>query len=144
MRTSFLTSMDQMKIVVAPELHTIVEEASYQAQLEAGKIAELPSYTYPMEVATSARLGWLAVHGTGLEISPTECVHIRALDMQKQQGKAIYGSGVLLGHHASNRRAAAERAAVEQIAAEQAAAEQVSAYVWQLSEREQKIIDGLK
>lgn len=133
-RTSFLTSMDQMKIVVAPDLHTIVEEASYQAQLGAGKVAELPSYTYPMEVATSARLGWLAVHGTGLEISPTECVHIRALDMQKQQGKAIYGSGVLLGHHASDRRAAAERAA----------AEQVSAYVWQLSEREQKIIDGLK
>lgn len=143
-RTSFLTSMDQMKIVVAPDLHTIVEQASYQAQLEAGKVAELPSYTYPMEVATSARLGWLAVHGTGLEISPTECVHIRALDMQKQQGKAIYGCGVLLGHHASDRRAAAEQAAVEQIAAEQAAAEQVSAYVWQLSEREQKIIDGLK
>lgn len=132
--TSFLTSMDQMKIVVAPELHTIVEEASHQAQHEAGKVAELPSYTYPMEVATSARLGWLAVHGTGLEISPTECMHIRALDMQKQQGKAIYGSGILLGHHASDRRAAAERAA----------AEQVSAYVWQLSEREQKIIDGLK
>lgn len=143
-RTSFLTSMDQMKIVVAPELHTIVEEASYQAQLEAGKIAELPSYTYPMEVATSARLGWLAIHGTGLEISPTECVHIRALDMQKQQGKGIYGSGVLLGHIAAERRAAAERAAAEQMAAEQAAADQVSAYVWQLSEREQKIIDGLK
>lgn len=137
--TSFLTSMDHMKIVVAPELHTIVEEASQHAQVEAGAVADLPSYTYPMEVATSARLGWLAVHGARLEISPTECVHIRALDMQKQQGKGIYGSGVLLGRCATDRRAAAEQTAAERIAAEQDAA-----YIWQLSEREQKIIDGLK
>lgn len=144
LRTSFLTSLDPMRIVVTPELHTIVEEASRRVQLEIGALKELPRYTYPIEVATSIRLGWLAEHGTGLEISPTECVHIRALDMQKQQGKGIYGSGVLLGHIAAERRAAAERAAAEQIAAEQATDEQVPAYVWQLSERERKIIDGLK
>ena len=132
--TSFLTNLDENKIVVSPELHEQVETASDQAQAERNGAAELPKYDYPIEVATAARLGWLAEHGEAMEIRPESCAHIRSLDMQKEQGKAIFGSGFLL-----SQRAAAERAA-----AERAAAERAAATVWTLSDRERQIIENLK
>ena len=132
--TSFLTNLDENKIVVSPELHEQVETASDQAQAERNGAAELPKYDYPIEVATAARLGWLAEHGEAMEIRPESCAHIRSLDMQKEQGKAIFGSGFLL-----SQRAAAERAA-----AERAAAERAAATVWALSDRERQIIENLK
>ena len=58
---------------------------------------------------------------------------IRELDMQKEQGKAIFGGGYLL----------AEKAAAEKAAAEKAAAEKAAATVWQLSEREKEIVKSL-
>ena len=127
--TSFLTNLDENKIVVSPELHEQVETASDQAQAERNGAAELPKYDYPIEVATAARLGWLAEHGEAMEIRPESCTHIRWLDTQKEQGKAIFGSGFLLSERAAAERAAAERAA---------------ATVWTLSDRERKIIGNLK
>ena len=132
--TSFLTNLDKNKIVVSPELHEQVEAASDQAQAERKGAAELPKYEYPIEVATAARLGWLAEHGEAMEIRPESCTHIRWLDAQKEQGKAIFGSGFLLS----------ERAAAERAAAERAAAERAAATVWTLSDRERQIIGNLK
>ena len=142
--TSFLTNLDENKIVVTPELHEKVETASEQAQAERHGAAELPKYDYPIEVATAARLGWLAAHGESLEIRSESCAHIRWLDMQKEQGKAIFGSGFLLSERAAAERAAAERAAAERAAAERAAAERAAATVWTLSDRERQIIENLK
>ena len=142
--TSFLTNLDENKIVVSSELHEKVEAASDQAQAERKGAAELPKYEYPIEVATAARLGWLAEHGETMEIHPESCTHIRWLDTQKEQGKAIFGSGFLLSERAAAERAAAERAAAERAAAERAAAERAAATVWTLSDRERKIIGNLK
>lgn len=138
-RTSFLTNMDENKIFVSAELHEAVEAASRQAQVDRDGISELPKYEYPIEVATSARLGWLAARGESLEIRPESCEHVRCLDMQRKEGKAIFGSGFLLSRSAARARSDAERAA-----AERTVAETIDPTTWALSEREQQIIDNLK
>ena len=43
---------------------------------------------------------------------------MRALDAQKDKGKAIYGGGFLLSEKAAAEKAAAEKAAAEKAAAE--------------------------
>ena len=78
-------------------------------------------------------LGKYSHYGVELKISRSDSVRIRELDEQKEQGKAIYGTGLLLSE-----RAAAERAAAERAAAERAAAER-----WQLSDREREIVRSL-
>ena len=52
------------------------------------------------------------------------CMRIAALDMQRDQGKAIFGGGLLLGERAAAERAAAER--------------------WALSARERAVVAGLR
>lgn len=63
-------------------------------------------------------------------------VHHSALDIQKKHGKTIYGSGFLISH------TAAERVAAERVAAERAAVEK-KVIVWELSEREMRIVEKL-
>ena len=94
----------------------------------------MPRYEYPYEVATAAMLQRYAKYGVEFGVRRDECVRIAALDMQRDQGKAIFGGGLLLGE-----RAAAERAAAERAAAERAAAER-----WTLSARERAVIAGLR
>ena len=53
-------------------------------------------------------------------------------------GKTIFGGGLLLSE-----KAAAEKAAAEKAAAEKAAAEKAAAHIWELSERERKIVASL-
>ena len=60
-----------------------------------------------------------------------EMLHRSALDAQKKHGKTIYGSGFLISHTAAE-RVAAERAAVKK-----------EAIVWELSEREMRIVEKL-
>lgn len=104
---------------------------------------------------TSAKAGWLANHGQVLQIKKKESVVVRALDSQKQVGKGLYGAGLLLGKSAIAAKIAAEDRAnkkVEISAHERAQkiiddatndATDASTIYWNLSEREQKIIDGL-
>lgn len=58
-------------------------------------------------------------------------VHHSALDIQKKHGKSIYGSGFLISYTAAE-RVTAERAAVKK-----------EAIVWELSEREMRIVEKL-
>jgi len=76
-----------------------------------------------------------------IKIDKREMVHHYALDIQKKHGKTIYGSGFLISHTAAE-RAAAERAAAERVAAERAAVEK-KVIVWELSEREMRIVEKL-
>ena len=57
----------------------------------------------------------------------------RQLDAQAGAGKTIFGGGLLLS----------ERAAAERAAAERAAAERAAATVWELSERERRMVAAL-
>ena len=93
----------------------------------------MPKYKYPDCVLTAAAAYRYSRLGIDFRIKPEECTFIRAMDAQRQTGKTIFGSGLLL-----NERAAAERAA-----AERAAAERDSAIVWDLSDREKRIVAEL-
>lgn len=145
--TSFVTSLGDAKVTVSPELHDSVEAASRAALEERKAPQKTPMYGYPDEVATAARLGYLAVHGVALEIMPDSCTPIRSLESQRAAGKRIFGGGLLLGSQAAAEKAAAEQAAKEQAekeAAERAAAEKAAVMKWQLSDAEREIINGLK
>lgn len=119
-RTNFVTNLQPDTAArTAPALSAAVDEAV--ARTEAAKKGpELPKYSYPDAVLTSALLSKYSHWGIEMDVPRSECAHIRKLD--SQGGKAIFGSGLLLSE-----RAAAERAAKKE------------AIVWELSEREKAL-----
>ena len=133
-RTGFVTNMGEFVVETAPDLFRAVKAAD-DANVKAGK-KRLPKYTYPPDVLTAARAGWLSEHGEGFRVRRGDAAWIKRLDA----GCEIFGGGLLLSE-----RAAAERAAAERAAAERAAAERAAAHVWTLSDRErelQRLIGG--
>ena len=124
--TSFVTNMGGNKIVAAADLREILDDENKKNLKKLHR--ELPKYSYPDEVLTATMLCYMAAHGVSLEISEKDAHFIRALDAQKVSGKGLFGSGFLLS---------------EKAAAEKAAAEKVNTNIWELSEREWKIIRGL-
>lgn len=64
-------------------------------------------YEYPDEVLTAPMLARYSKYGIDFRVGPQECSFTRALDAQRVQNKAIYGSGYLISE-----RAAAERFAL--------------------------------
>jgi hypothetical protein len=134
--TSFVTNLGNKKIVASAELRELIEEANKENLRKMHK--ELPKYSYPDEVLTATMLGYMAAHGTSLEIEAKDVHFIRALDSQKESGKGLFGSGFLLSEKATSEKAAAEKAA-----AEKAAAEKVDTNIWELSDREREIVKSL-
>ena len=139
--TSFVTNMGDNKIVAAADLREILDGENKKNLKKLHR--ELPKYSYPDEVLTATMLCYMAAHGVSLEISGSDAHFIRALDAQKASGKGLFGSGFLLSEKAAAEKAAAEKAAAEKAAAEKAAAEKVNTDIWELSEREWKIVRGL-
>ena len=129
--TSFVTNLGNKKIVASAELRELIEEANKENLRKMHK--ELPKYSYPDEVLTATMLGYMAAHGTSLEIEAKDVHFIRALDSQKESGKGLFGSGFLLS----------EKAAAEKAAAEKAAAEKIDTNIWELSDREREIVKSL-
>ena len=117
---SFLTNMGEYKIELTPDLYAAVAAAD-TINRQAAR-AELPVYSYPDCVASVA-INKLAKYGQTLRIRAEDAVFVRALDAQKDQGKAIYGGGFLLSASAAAEKAAALR--------------------WSLSERERTLIASL-
>ena len=126
--TSFLTNLTDPDIaaIADPDLYQTI--AKLNEENEKAMKRHFPKYDYPYEVLTAAKMGWLCKYGQRMEIRRTSSMLIRALDMQKEEGKGIYGCGLLLSTRAAAERAAAERAA---------------AICYQLSERERAIIASL-
>ena len=137
-KTAFVTNFGRDVVAcTAPDLREKIEAAMAETMRE--KKRELPKYKYPNEVLTAAMLQKLVRYGVEFEVRRNECVHIRRLDAQAEEKKAIYGGGLLLNVAATERRAAAERAA-----AERAAAEKVDVRVYDLSERERGMITEME
>ena len=124
--TSFVTNLGNKKIVASAELRELIEEANKENLRKMHK--ELPKYAYPDEVLTATMLGYMAAHGTSIEIEAKDVHFIRALDSQKESGKGLFGSGFLLS---------------ESAAAEKAAAEKIDTNIWELSDREREIVKSL-
>ena len=129
--TSFVTNLDPAQARSAPDLRAELDAAIERLRRE--KTKALPKYEYPDEVLTAPMLARYSKYGIDFRVGPQECSFTRALDAQRGQGKAIYGSGYLISE-----RAAAERAAAERAAAERAAAERFA-----LSPRERDVIASL-
>ena len=146
--TSFLTNLEDpgLRVRTAPTLQKAVQDASDTVRAQQTK--ELPKYSYPDYVITSAMVARWSKYGIDFRLSVADSVQIEALDAQKEAGKAIFGKGYLLSERAAAERAAAERAAseraaAERAAAERAAAERAAAHRWELSERERAIVQSL-
>lgn len=133
--TSFVTTYGRPNVLEScPELTRIVNEQ--MKQLRGKTKTEPPKYTYPDEVCTSTMVQKYARYDVPFSVRSGEFVLIRALDMQRERGKTIYGAGLLL-----SKAKAAERAAAERTSVERAAAERV--HVWRLSARERAITASL-
>ena len=131
-QTGFVTSMGEYKVVLSSALHRLVSEAN-DANTKAAN--QRPAYIYPHNVINAAQLQKIVSRDIDLRSRPEDATFISAMDAQRAEGKAIYGSGFLLSSKASAEKAAAEKAAAEKAAAEKAAATR-----WPLSEREKDII----
>ena len=146
-RTGFVTSYDEGIVArTAPELGKAIN--AKVDELHRREHVELPKYEYPDYVVTAAMMQRWSKYGIEFEVRREDCAHIGKLDAQKERGKTIFGSGLLLSERAAAERAAAERAAAERAAAERAvaeraAAERARAHVWELSDRERAIVSML-
>jgi hypothetical protein len=128
-KTSFLSNMfGDAKIIGDAEL------LSKFKKLNAARQVNLPKYEYPNEVVTVSKISWIIERGVSIRIDKSSAKHCRQLAAQKRHGKAIFGSGFLIS----------EKAAAEKAAAEKAASQADNVIIWELSEREKKIIQGLK
>ena len=81
-------------------------------------------------MVTAALMQKYAKRGVDFAVRQHECQLIGRMDSQRESGKVIYGHGLLLNDDAARRHAAAERAAAERAAAK----------VWELSDREKKLV----
>ena len=124
-RTSFVTNLGNWKIETVPELWALVDAVNAQNTNDGA--AELPGYTYPDCVMTPIRIAPTS-RRMALRIPASDASFARALDAQRDQGKAIYGASFLLS---------------EKAAAEKAAAEKREQFVWELSDREKAIVAAL-
>ena len=127
--TSFVTNMvgDDVAAMTAPELSAQIVKVNKENEARMSKT--LPKYSFPMELVTSAKLGYLSKYGQDLKIMRNHSYFVRTLDAMKEAGgSGIYGCGLLLSKATTAEKAAAEKAA---------------ATVWKLSKRERDIIDSL-
>ena len=132
--TSFVTNLGEWKIECCPDLFEALDGPNDENKRKGVKA--LPSYKYPSSVCSVA-MNTLARYGQLLQIPESDAAFIRALDAQREVGKAIYGGGFLLSEKAAAEKAAAEKAAaLRSIDGE-------GPKLWELSEREEKMIAAL-
>ena len=133
--TSFVTNLEPDLIVrTAPALMAAMRQANDANLREAKK--QLPKYSYPPEVITSAMVARWCERGVDFRLPREDAERISALDAQRAEGKGIYGSGFLLSENATRDAEAATREVAN-------AKGMKLEYVWELSERERGIIAGL-
>lgn len=95
-------------------------------------------YEYPDNVITPALAQRFSQYGIEFLLRQSDAEKVRALDAQRQVGKEIFGYGWLI-----SKRAAAERAAASRAADAAAQKERENRTVWQLSEREKRLVAQL-
>jgi hypothetical protein len=136
-QTSFITNLEKEYCMkTEPELTKRLKDVCDALRREQRR--ELPKYIYPYYVVSTALAQRYAKYGVEYAIRKEDAIFISGLDAQREYKKEIFGHGLLLSE-----RAAAERAAAESAAAERAAAERAAAHVWELSEREQRLVEML-
>ena len=122
-KTSFVSNMmSNAKVIGAADLYTELTELD-----DANKVS-LPKYAYPPNILTVSMVSRMVENGVSFRLDKGSLQHHGELDSQKKHKKGIFGGGYIISDTA---------------AAEKAAAERVNVIVWELSERERRIIEGL-
>lgn len=147
--TSFVTNLGGWRVEISGELFSLIDEADKRNRGESR--IELPGYIYPLNVLCIQDFD-LAKHGQSLCFSDKDLQFTRALDAQKEKGKAIFGGGFLLSEAAAAKKSKAEEAALEVMSARLAAISEsqqnsrMSAdekIIWPLSDREKALVKSL-
>ena len=141
--TSFVTNLDphEIRARTVPSLYAAVKKANDEVRKEQTK--ELPKYSYPLELITSAQMYPFARYGVEFKIPRSESVRVQALDAQKAEKKAVFGCGWLISKELKAEREKAEREKAEREKAEREKAEREKAFRYKLSDRELEIVEGL-
>lgn len=131
-KTSFLTNMlGNIRVMGAPDL--------YQELIKINNPKKnLPKYKYPSHVLTVSMVQKYVENGISIQLDKKEVTHCRGLDSQKNYKKALFGSGFLLSE-----KAAAKKLATEKLVVEKLVVEKDDVIIWELSDRERKVIDSL-
>lgn len=134
-KTAFVSNLfGDVKIIGDSALHLKFKE------LQRNNKASLPKYKYPDNIITVSKISYCVEKGISLTFDKKDVRHCRGMDAQKKHGKVLFGSGFIASDKAA---AAAAAAAAEAAAAAAEAAENDPIIIWELSEREKKIIKSL-
>lgn len=135
--TSFVTNLEDpgIRMKTAPGLYRAASKANEQNRREIKK--QQAKYSYPPELITSAAIYPLSQWGVEFSIPRDKAVRVEALDAQREKGKTIFGHGLLVAESVRAERERAERERAERERAE-------LWKLWELSERERKIIEELE
>ena len=141
-KTSFVTNiLGDAKIIGCPTLYKRLKG------LQELNKRNLPKYCYPGNVITLSRIASIVEKGVRVHINKNEVAFCRGLDEQKAFKKMIFGSGFLTTDKVAQELEAQELKAQELKAQELEAQElkiKKEVKIWEISERERKIIDELK
>lgn len=127
--TAFITSYGDNAVEVAPDLGEQVKAVQRQKHTDARSV-----YQYPANLLTTQGVLALARHEIPFAVKREEAIFVRGLDAMKAEGKEAFGGALLISDHAAERKEAAERTFARPGA---------DLKVWQLSDRERKIIEEL-
>lgn len=141
--TSFvanLKSLESSRILVSPSLHQAIENAQERVKARKKEANKKPGYKYPKELITVSSLATIANYGgTDIVIPRTVLRRVKELESQRVFGKKIFGEGFLISDKYA-KRIEQERERIKQEREEQREREKI---VFELSERERKIIEEL-
>lgn len=127
-KTDFVSNLfGDIRVMTAPKLRRRIVEACNQDRKQNRK--QVPKYRHPYNVTSAALLGKIAPY-VDFVVRSSECRFISRLDSQIG-GPGIFGGGVLLSNAKAAEKAAAAKAAERE------------SIVWELSDRERRIIDEL-
>lgn len=129
MSTSFVTSLGEFKAKTAPILYKKIKEEQQKDK------KGLLKYTYPDNILTFSPLCRLTEKGIEFGVKADECMFVRVLDNQRPKRKSIYGAGLMISDILADELRTAK--------AEAKAKAEEPTIVWELSERERKIIEQL-
>ncbi|WP_455136349.1 hypothetical protein [Thermophilibacter sp.] len=147
-RTAFVTSYGDCIAQTAPELGIAIRDVQETVRKQNSK--KKRSFEYPPNIVTAAMMQRYAHYGIDMRIHRGQCVRISKLDEQKQNGKTIFGSGLLVCEEVAARNkdakdeadSKADEKRIDDVRKSviRLAEDRKNARVWSLSDREKKIV----
>ncbi|MBQ5850482.1 MAG: hypothetical protein IIW54_06680 [Lachnospiraceae bacterium] len=129
--TNFATNLENISFRSAPTLYKKLKEVSSKKTTK--DKSTFPKYSYTKALMRSCDLKKLSQYGIDFTVDYKESIFVEELDQQKEYKKSIYGGGFLIS----------EEKQKEYYVASNVLSKNEEKYVYNLSKREQKLIDNL-